>query len=75
MSESGKPRTSGRRAVTYEVSEITSPGSRRIVGIGETLEEAKALIAVLFIEEDEHNPGCFDVLGKFGQIYAIERRA
>ncbi len=61
--------------MAYEVTELTSPTSRRVVGVGETLEEAKALISISFIEEDEHNPGCFDVLGKFGQIYAIERRA
>jgi hypothetical protein len=31
-------------------------------------------LGVLFIEEDEKHPGCYDGLGKDGSIYSIEPR-
>lgn len=59
----------------YIVTRLTSAFARPVVGTFETIEEALALldtIGVLFIEQDEKHPNCYDGLGKDGSIYSIE---
>jgi len=59
----------------YIVTRLTSAFARPVVGAFNTPEEALAFLdtlGVLFIEEDEKHPGCYDGLGKDGSIYSIE---
>ena len=59
----------------YIVTRLTSAFARPVVGTFSTPEEALAFLdtlGVLFIEEDEKHPGCYDGLGKDGSIYSIE---
>jgi hypothetical protein len=61
----------------YIVTRLTSAFARPVVGTFETTGEALAFLetlGVLFIEEDEKHPGCYDGLGKDGRIYSIEPR-
>ena len=61
----------------YIVTRLTSAFARPVMGTFETTGEALAFLdtlGVLFIEEDEEHPGCYDGLGKDGSIYSIEPR-
>jgi hypothetical protein len=61
----------------YIVTRFISAFARPVMGTFETTGEALAFLetlGVLFIEEDEKHPGCYDGLGKDGSIYSIEPR-
>ena len=50
------------------------PYSKKPRGEFATPEEAIAAIPgkIILAEEDNENPGCFDAMNAFGDIYAIE---
>lgn len=61
----------------YIVTRLISAYARPVMGTFDTPEEALVFlkgIGVLFIEQDEDHPGCYDGLGKDGSIYTIEPR-
>jgi hypothetical protein len=63
--------------IMYIVTRLISAFARPVMGTFETTGEALAFLetlGVLFVEEDEKHPGCYDGLGKDGSIYSIEPR-
>ncbi len=58
------------------ILKATSAHGMRTIGNAETIEGAKAMIPadIVFMEEDNENPGYFDAFCANGEIYVIEPR-